>query len=335
MRQRVIVIGGGIAGLTAAHELVERDFEVHVYERRPILGGKAASVRFSPADPAAAKRGELPGEHGFRFFPGWYRHLPETLGRIPHRARRGSRWGRSGGSAGTVLDNLVAAQTSLLTWFDRPPLALPLRVPRSLSETSTLNAFVNSVADLGLTAAEVRSFTSKLIDFASMPEERRLERLEGVTWWAYLECDSKSRAYCDLVRATTRTMVAAKAEEVSAYSIGHLALRTLSDMLTTVDRVLDGPTSEVWIEPWIALLEAKGVVFHLGQELTSIQFQTDRREVATVSFELVAMATVRRLRRHLTSIRAGLGRLWEMVDSVQTRDRRHRRREGPDREGPR
>ncbi|MET0385481.1 MAG: FAD-dependent oxidoreductase, partial [Polyangiales bacterium] len=34
MREKVIVVGGGIAGLTAAHELAERGFDVHVYERR-------------------------------------------------------------------------------------------------------------------------------------------------------------------------------------------------------------------------------------------------------------------------------------------------------------
>ena len=33
-RQKVIVVGGGVAGLTAAHELIKRDFEVVLYERR-------------------------------------------------------------------------------------------------------------------------------------------------------------------------------------------------------------------------------------------------------------------------------------------------------------
>jgi heterodisulfide reductase subunit A-like polyferredoxin len=28
----VVIIGGGVAGLTAAHELIERGFTVHIYE---------------------------------------------------------------------------------------------------------------------------------------------------------------------------------------------------------------------------------------------------------------------------------------------------------------
>ena len=47
---RVAVLGGGVAGMSAAHELAERGFEVDVYERQPVyVGGKARSVDV-PAD---------------------------------------------------------------------------------------------------------------------------------------------------------------------------------------------------------------------------------------------------------------------------------------------
>ena len=41
---RVAILGGGVAGLTAAHELAERGFEVVVLEARDIPGGKARSL---------------------------------------------------------------------------------------------------------------------------------------------------------------------------------------------------------------------------------------------------------------------------------------------------
>jgi glycine/D-amino acid oxidase-like deaminating enzyme len=34
--KKVIVLGGGVAGMSAAHELIERGFEVEVYERNQI-----------------------------------------------------------------------------------------------------------------------------------------------------------------------------------------------------------------------------------------------------------------------------------------------------------
>lgn len=42
---KVAVLGGGVAGMSAAHELAERGFLVDVYERQPVyVGGKARSV---------------------------------------------------------------------------------------------------------------------------------------------------------------------------------------------------------------------------------------------------------------------------------------------------
>src|SRR5262245_21968894 len=62
-RPTVAVFGGGVSGLTAAHELAERGFEVTVYERRA-WGGKARSMDVPGT--ASGGRLPLPGEHGFR-----------------------------------------------------------------------------------------------------------------------------------------------------------------------------------------------------------------------------------------------------------------------------
>ena len=77
----VTVIGGGVAGLTVAHELAERGFEVHVYEARNAWGGKARSQPVVGS--GTGGRRDLPGEHGFRFYPRFYRHLIDQMQRIP------------------------------------------------------------------------------------------------------------------------------------------------------------------------------------------------------------------------------------------------------------
>ncbi len=100
--QTVAVLGGGVGGLSAAHELAERGFAVTVYERRERFGGKARSV--SVPGTAVGGRKDLPGEHGFRFFPGFYKHITDTMKRIPF-----------GTQGGTCADNLVVATRILLT----------------------------------------------------------------------------------------------------------------------------------------------------------------------------------------------------------------------------
>ena len=92
----VAVLGGGVAGLSAAHELAERGFTVTVHESAARFGGKARS--YGVPGSGTGGRHDLPAEHGFRFFPGFYRHLPDTMQRIP-----GPRAGRH------VFDELVAA----------------------------------------------------------------------------------------------------------------------------------------------------------------------------------------------------------------------------------
>ena len=329
MRETVAIIGGGVAGLSAAHELVERGFIVRVYERRAFAGGKAASYRFKrkteaeaksdPTGMAAAKGtsgdGELPCEHGFRFFPGWYRHLTDTMSRIPYQRSPSGLY-----QGGTVADNLVSVKSNLLAWFDRPAVALPLRAPRSASEVGVVSNFLSEFGQLGLSSGEIGLFVRKLIQFLILPDAQRIEKFESVTWWDYLECgaEGRSRAYKDLVRATTRTMVAAKAEEASAYSIGRLVVRTLMDALSSVDRVLNGPTNEVWIEPWVKYLESRGVKFYREMELQSIEFDSRSRRAKRVVLESVAVANARRLRRLITNgLKEGVAPHKEVLTSIR------------------
>jgi hypothetical protein len=304
MREKVVIIGGGVGGLTAAHELIDRGFEVHVYERRPTFGGKAASGRipFDSGDPLEG----LPTEHGFRFFPGWYRHLPDTLRRIPYRGKQKEYRGQ------TVYNNLVTINQNLLAWMNRDNIPLALAVPRDLDELSAFSRMLKGFKDLGLTGAEAGTFAAKMAQIASMTEQDRLDRLDGITWWDFLEANRyKSDAYAALISATTRTMVAAKATEVSAYTIGKLALRTFMDTLSTVDRVLNGTTQEKWIQPWIDHLDKRGVHFHPGQELQAIIPRANigrqpaaKDEIAAVVFEPVAVGAARRLRHALARMRA-------------------------------
>src|SRR3954454_7820203 len=97
MPKRVLVLGGGVGGMSAAHELSERGFEVEVHEAKPVPGGKARTI-YVPGT-GAGGRPDLPGEHGFRFFPSFYQHLPDTMKRIPFADQ-----------ARGVYDNLVQAR---------------------------------------------------------------------------------------------------------------------------------------------------------------------------------------------------------------------------------
>jgi isorenieratene synthase len=74
--KKVAVIGGGIAGISAACNLSERGFEVHIYEKEHFLGGKVGSWLFE-------SNGEtLRTEHGFHGFFRQYYNLRNFLKKI-------------------------------------------------------------------------------------------------------------------------------------------------------------------------------------------------------------------------------------------------------------
>ncbi len=277
-RQKIVIVGAGVGGLTAAHELIERGFDVEVFDRRWQAGGKAASVRVDLAGGHSSKsRDFVPGEHGFRFFPGWYRHLPDTLGRIPsdrHREHRGDR---------TVRDHLVTVGSNLLASYNRDPIPIVLHAPRSADQAQKLLSFVVGVQKMGLSWDEAVLFFGKLIEFLSVPDDVRRQKYDKIAWTTFIDEENRTPAF-RVLAAHTRTLVAAKATEASAYTIATMAVRTLFGSSLTVDRVLDGPTSEVWIDPWVRHLEGQGVKFHFGYDMDTIRFDGKGSGIASLTF---------------------------------------------------
>jgi 15-cis-phytoene desaturase len=266
MGKRVAILGGGVAGLTAAHELAQREFEVTVYERRGLLGGKARSL---PHGHGTDGRRPLPGEHGFRFFPGFYKHVPDTMKRIP-----------VAGQSRGVLDNLVEAPRIEVARMGEPAVTGPARFPRSLSDVGSLIEGVWELARVGIPAHETTYFLNRLLVLATSCDERRLATFEHLSWWDFICAAQMSRKYQRfLAIGLSRCLVACRAEKISARTGGAVLLQLLYGLMTPgveVDRLLNGPTEEVWIRPWREELQKLGVKFEQNCKVTAIDCEDKR-----------------------------------------------------------
>lgn len=275
MQKKVIILGGGVAGLSAAHELAERGFPVEIYESNPIVpGGKARSVPV----PGTMIDGKLPlpGEHGFRFFPGFYKHLPDTMKRIPFPGKK------------SVLENLVSPDRIMVARYDKPPIITVANFPHSIKDVKLVLHDMFGGVNSGLSKEEIDFFGERVWQLMTSCYDRRLNEYERIGWWEFCQADRFSDAYRSLlVQGLTRTLVAAQAEIASTKTGGDIFLQLIFNMMmpfVSTDRVLNGPTNEVWIFPWLKYLEGKGVKYHLGAE--AVSFECAGTEISAVNVNM-------------------------------------------------
>lgn len=252
----VYILGGGVAGLSAAHELADRGFTVVVIERHDICGGKARSMKNSAAD-----RNDLPGEHGFRFFPGFYWHLSDTMQRIIVNADNS-----------TAFDNLETAREIAIGQDGKPLFLITATHPNTLLEWIAAIRDLVENPSLGISVAEGRFFARKVLCFVGSGPTRRLKEYEGQSWWDYIEAEAKSPQYkAVLARGLSQSLVAMRPDRASALTVGTMLVQILFNVIEgkKADRVLNAPTNEAWIDPWVAQLRLKPSVKILNNHLVT------------------------------------------------------------------
>jgi uncharacterized protein with NAD-binding domain and iron-sulfur cluster len=252
---KVLIIGGGISGLSAAHQLVRAGVDdVHVYEASTRVGGKARSQTV----PVGAG---YPDEHGFRFFPHFYRHIVDTMRSTPV-------------GAGTAWDQLVGASYAGVAFDQRL-----LRVPRP-ARLEDYDRFLPTIIELltisGIQMDDALRYGGVLLKFATSCRERREQEYDNRSWAEFAHADKYRKKFHELVILASRNLSAMRAKESSAATIGAISLQMIFDFEPSPDRKMDpllcGPTDETWLQPWFDHLRGAGVHFHFEAALDGFDF---------------------------------------------------------------
>jgi len=277
MQKSVAILGAGVAGMSAAHELSRLGYRVDLYDPRPAPGGKAQSQTI----PGTGKGGrlDLPGEHGFRFYPSFYRYLIETMSEIPLDPDRPL--------GPKVSDNLHACDEAGFGAADGIGFRRMLRrSPKTtLDLVSTLSLFFE---DLKVSPADMACFGKKILRYFASSRARRDDEYEKISWWEYVEGDRYEPTFQKYIRAVPRIMVAMDPKNGSARTIGNISMQLIVDYGkegVTNDRTLMGPTTEKWLRPWKRYLEQQGVAFHLGQGAAGFLLDEQERRITGVRVE--------------------------------------------------
>jgi uncharacterized protein with NAD-binding domain and iron-sulfur cluster len=163
----------------------------------------------------------------------------------------------------------------------------PAHAPESLADLTVLARFVfDAATQLGVPAVDVAWLLERLFTLLASCDARRVEQWDLESWWSYVQADTRSEAFRRyLADGLTRTLVAARAKEMSARTGGLILVQLLLDLSRAgarADRVLDAPTSDAWIGPWVAHLHSLGVDVRLGEPVQGLQLRDGRIASATV-----------------------------------------------------
>ena len=203
----------------------------------------------------------VPGEHGFRFFPAFYRHLRDTMRRTPIADAEVA----FVETMRSVHDNLVSTSIERFSPADRLPFEMPRHRLGSLQELFDL--VVRMFQATGYTRQDVQQLMVKIFKFLTSCPERRAKEYENVSWWDFIEGDRLSPRMQAHLQSMPQLLVAMSARESDARTFGDVVAQLLKDQVLLdprTDGLLNGPTTEAWFANWRRYLEHQGVRFRRG-----------------------------------------------------------------------
>jgi 15-cis-phytoene desaturase len=277
---KVAVFGAGMAGLSAAHELRKAsDLEIEVYESSDGIGGKSRNQYGGVLPAGTGGREDLPGEHGFRFFPGFYKNIIKTLEEIPVSADA------------FVADRLVGSPDAGLAKHDTGLLtfARSIEIGRL---TEIASGLLNMYEELEFASEDIARMAWFNIKYMTSCRERRLS-YDSTNWWNFIDAESPryTEAFREFEAAIPRTMSALVAKESSTLVVGDVTMQFLFGAMGDheKDRLLDGPTDEAWLNPWFDHLKSTNggteVKFNFDTKLVDIKLAADGKSVESVKVD--------------------------------------------------
>ena len=209
----------------------------------------------------------VPGEHGFRFFPSYYRHLRSTLERIPlfESDDKSNPQLTQKLSGRTVIDNLVNTPVQALAGSETNPMLYPRTPTKSLF--CALLQLQDVLQERGYRASDIQYFILRLMRFMTTGSKRREAELEDISWWDYLRgrnCQTDeptfqySERFAKDVTESPRVLAAFDGLWGDARTNGSTFVQLILNQLIDtpdVDQVLNAPSTEAWFEHWQKYLQ--------------------------------------------------------------------------------
>lgn len=292
---KVIIIGAGIAGLTVAHELVEKGFEVEVYEKSSVAGGMARSTR-TPSG--------VPSEHSWRGYAPFYYNAFEIMSRIPISKKlsdcerndrdiitfKGQKYDVTDfvpkHPGGSIIKRLLESDKPLeqvwkdnkVAWHMKNPYVMSILEKYKIGSEAPPDVRDNLAKagidfklltnktdeDIKISLVDYPYLSYLFIKYAIVNKRRNNDtKLIDLVW----PLQETSRQYLlDYLSGPGYGF------DKNTISANHYCCFAYQQLYAGIHswQVMNQPTSEAWIDPWVEYLSSKGVRFHFKSTMSSL-----------------------------------------------------------------
>jgi 15-cis-phytoene desaturase len=234
----IIIIGAGVSGLTAAHELVKLNYRVSLIERNDDVGGIARTYQDE-----RTKR--CPIEYSWRAFGPYYQNVYNILNDIPIEKGK------------TAIDNLIS--------FDD---IIELSKCRK-----TQDPYGHQVK---LELKDYVKLLPEFINFIYSSREKNIKKYSGINYRKYLEKNNYSKMGIDKLGKTIGPFWGMDYNNASLYDIFQTLEMILKNQSKKLEyNITKYPTNYAWFHPWVTHLKSQGVEILTDHEVKKFNMDND------------------------------------------------------------
>lgn len=240
----IIIFGGGLSGLTLAHELNKKGFKILVIEKDHDFGGMARSD---------IKRNLHPSEHSWRGYAPFYKNTFQVMKEIPFHSA-------------SVFENLSVPIDFFMLHDEEKKYKLILTLTdRLVLFYLGINYLLAYNRRHDYYRVDIEPFLKKYLS-----NDGYNYIINFVTGPGY-GMNKNEVSMGHLLRPPVISRVH-KGKHTHTHTTGNKIYHHRS---TDSWHVMNGPTSEVWIKPWIKYLKSNGVEFMNNTELVRLNYKNN------------------------------------------------------------
>ena len=237
----VIIIGGGIAGLTTAHELLNKNYNVTLFENNPIVGGLARTYQNE-------MNKICPYEYSWRAFGKWYQNVYQLMKQIPYNEKE------------NVYDKLTILQGGKKTCNKNIP------------------SYDNTLKQIPL--SDYIKLIPFILDYFSSCDKRNIENYSGLSLKKYIQENKFSKKAEDVFGKIVGPYLGFDYHHASVYDLfyGFEMMQNNSDEKNNFN-ILSLPTNHAWFEPWLRYLKKKGLKLYTNTSIEKIYLNQNNSNI--------------------------------------------------------